>query len=241
MIKCQKELVLINQHYFFLFLGSLLIIFMTMVFFRNNNYETHKHIAIKKAYEKAFKVSLVKKSLVKSKIKIAKKIKNVSNRKVEKIKKISNMKVKKVKKKIMPIIKKREETLAETEKTAIKKNRNTSKKEMKYIHKSIVKKTSINLEKKEHFLSELREIIAKNKSYPRIAKRMKKEGTSIIAFLLKKSGNIENVVLEKSCGHRIIDKAALHLVRSIVSYKPIPDDVSLEDLEMIVPIAYNIK
>lgn len=94
-------------------------------------------------------------------------------------------------------------------------------------------------QKKASFISGLYAMLDENKKYPRMAKRRKLEGVVEVAFTLEKNGHIKNVILFTSCGHKILDKAALKLVSSIESYEPIPDEVSMEALNLKIPIKYS--
>ncbi len=94
---------------------------------------------------------------------------------------------------------------------------------------------------KEEFIAGLYKILNQNKRYPKMARRRHLEGVAHIQFTLLKDGSLVHTHLYKSCGHRILDKAALELVTAIVKYKPIPDTVSLAALDLSIPIKYSRK
>ncbi|MEA3373810.1 MAG: TonB family protein [Campylobacterota bacterium] len=92
---------------------------------------------------------------------------------------------------------------------------------------------------KSEFIAGLYAALEANKVYPKMAKRRKLSGTAHIHFTLHKDGTIEDVYLDESCGHRLLDKAALKLVKVLGSYQAIPDAVSLVALDLHIPVAYK--
>lgn len=92
---------------------------------------------------------------------------------------------------------------------------------------------------KASFIAGLYEMLNEKKYYPKMAKRRKLEGIVHISFTLCKDGKIENIFLHKSCGHKILDKAALKVVKSIDDYRAIPDAVSMASLNLNIPIRYS--
>lgn len=89
------------------------------------------------------------------------------------------------------------------------------------------------------FISGLYDMLNERKNYPKMAKRRKLEGISQVSFTLNKDGSIKKIFLQESCGHKILDKAALKVVQSIKFYKPIPDAVSMASLHLNIPIKYS--
>jgi protein TonB len=92
---------------------------------------------------------------------------------------------------------------------------------------------------KSSFIAGLYSILDEKKIYPKMAKRRKLEGISEVSFTLQKDGSIKNIFLNKSSGHKMLDKAALKILHSIQYYKPIPDAVSLASLNLNIPIKYS--
>ncbi len=92
---------------------------------------------------------------------------------------------------------------------------------------------------KSEFIAGLYAALEANKVYPKMAKRRKLSGTAHIHFTLCKDGTIEDIYLDESCGHRLLDKAALKLVKALGSYRSIPDAVSLSTLDLHIPVAYK--
>ncbi len=102
-----------------------------------------------------------------------------------------------------------------------------------------VKAPVFDAQMKVSFIAGLYEMLNEKKYYPKMAKRRKLEGTAEVSFTLCKDGVIKNVFLHKSCGHKILDRAALKVVKSIDIYKAIPDAVSMASLNLNIPIKYS--
>ncbi|MEA2100491.1 MAG: TonB family protein [Campylobacterota bacterium] len=92
---------------------------------------------------------------------------------------------------------------------------------------------------KEQFIANLYSILEQRKKYPKMAKRRNLEGVVKVNFTLKKDGKIENIFIDKSCGHSILDKSAFKLIASIGVYKAIPDVVSIKAMQLSIPIKYS--
>ena len=101
-----------------------------------------------------------------------------------------------------------------------------------------VEKPIFDEKAKESFIAGLYEMLNENKHYPKMAKRRKLEGVCEVSFTLSKDGRLKDIFLKEACGHSILDKAALKVVRSVEFYKPIPDSVSLSSLHLNIPIKY---
>ena len=120
------------------------------------------------------------------------------------------------------------------------------KKEIKEpIKKAIKNSSSLDKDKKESkndnkefniFLSKIREEIEEFKQYPRIARRLHKEGVVIVSFKLKASGKVEDLKVIKSAVS-ILDRAALRSIKRASVYFPKPK----RDIKIRVPLVYRLK
>jgi len=80
-----------------------------------------------------------------------------------------------------------------------------------------------------------RKIIAK-KIYPSIARKKGLQGVVTVLLKLDKEGNLVVLKLMQSSGYKVLDKAALSLVKKVVPYKHgIDHEVTIE-----IPIKYNL-
>jgi protein TonB len=81
----------------------------------------------------------------------------------------------------------------------------------------------------------IRELVQRNISYPRIAKRMGLEGKVIISFIICSSGDVKEVEVVESSGSPILDKNAVEAVKKT---SPFPGH-QLE-AKVIIPILYKL-
>jgi periplasmic protein TonB len=77
------------------------------------------------------------------------------------------------------------------------------------------------------------------KTYPRAARRARLEGTAEIWLLLDDQGQLHDHRLLASSGHRLLDEAALALVRRAAPY-PAPTAAAFTRLEVILPVSYRL-
>lgn len=67
-----------------------------------------------------------------------------------------------------------------------------------------------------------------NRNYPRQAIERNLSGTLILTTALNADGTINDIILRKSSGHRILDEAALRIVRLGAPYSPFPREIRRE-------------
>jgi protein TonB len=75
-------------------------------------------------------------------------------------------------------------------------------------------------------------------AYPRPARRRGIEGVVLIKVLVNQSGEVSELELEKSSGHRILDKAALKSVRK---WQFTPGNRGGKPIEMLVTVPVHFK
>jgi protein TonB len=73
-----------------------------------------------------------------------------------------------------------------------------------------------------------------NLNYPHEAKRQRLNGSLMLSVDIKPDGSVpvNGIVISRSSGHEILDKAAIKIVRLGAPYAPIPEDV-LQDYDVI--------
>lgn len=82
--------------------------------------------------------------------------------------------------------------------------------------------------------------INKHRYYPTAARRRGIEGKSTISFRMNRDGHVSHIVLTKSTGHRILDKAAQKTVHAIDGSLKLPDEIKDPWLDFSVPIAFTL-
>ena len=67
-----------------------------------------------------------------------------------------------------------------------------------------------------------------NLNYPDEAMRLELSGNLLLDVALNPDGTVENVVLRRSSGHRVLDEAAIRIVKLASPYAKFPDSVARE-------------
>ena len=67
-----------------------------------------------------------------------------------------------------------------------------------------------------------------NLNYPDEARRRKLYGNLILQVSLKADGTIEEIKVRKSSGHKLLDDAAIRIVRLAAPYAPFPEEIRKE-------------
>ncbi|MEA2111565.1 MAG: TonB family protein [Campylobacterota bacterium] len=219
-----------SRHNSLLLLSSLLTAFMLYAVVKNSKYITissEPYMPLK-TQEKIVSIVITPTPVAKrQEVKIVKPkvIKKIIKKKV--IKKVIPIKTEPVVEKLVQ----KSQVIQATPKPAV------VKKEVKREPRPVV--PVFDAQMKASFIAGLYEILNEKKYYPKMAKRRKLEGTVQVRFTLCKDGTMKNVFLHKSCGHKILDKAALKVLKSINTYRAIPDAVSMTSLDLNIPIKYT--
>ena len=79
------------------------------------------------------------------------------------------------------------------------------------------------------------------KRYPRAARMGRKEGISMVRFVMDRDGNVLNVQLETSTGSTILDKESLDLIHRSQPLPPPPHEVNGENLDLVIPVRFSLR
>ena len=94
---------------------------------------------------------------------------------------------------------------------------------------------------KTTYLSELRNYIERHKSYPPQARTLGHEGQAEIKFSILSDGSLSSVELLRSSGSSILDHAALSLLQRVQKLSPIPSELRMSRLDLVLPIQYSLN
>lgn len=83
--------------------------------------------------------------------------------------------------------------------------------------------------------------LEKHKTYPRLARWEKRQGTVLLYFVVDKQGNVLEYKLHQSSGHTVLDKAVEQLIKKAQPLPAIPDSLNKTRLALIVPIEYQLN
>ena len=87
----------------------------------------------------------------------------------------------------------------------------------------------------------LNTFLKKEKNYPRVAKRLKLEGTVWIEFTLNKKGEILKVYVLKSSGYSVLDEDALAWVQKMKKLPSPPSDLKWKKRAVRIPFNYTFQ
>ncbi|MCJ8326495.1 MAG: energy transducer TonB [Campylobacterales bacterium] len=171
------------------------------------------------------------KPIIKKKTKKIKQVKK-TQKTVKKIVKKANRKVAKKNPKIVKKIKKIPVKIVQKiiPREIIKVVDNKKAQELK------VKKENI----KNAYLTKVRKHIESHKKYPRKAKRLRQEGKVVISFIIKPDGKIHGINLKSKCPYKRLNDAALKILKKIVQFDPIPDELEKNSWKIDIPIQYSL-
>lgn len=91
------------------------------------------------------------------------------------------------------------------------------------------------------YLSKVRNLIEKNKIYPKVAKRLNQTGKVYVTFLITKDGEIKNCRVHKSSKFESLDNASIEILLKIASFEAIPKELNKNSWEITVPIVYQLS
>lgn len=93
---------------------------------------------------------------------------------------------------------------------------------------------------KRAYLDSLRLEIEKHKEYPFGASWRRQTGTVGVSIVILKDGSITGIRLKRPSRHPLLNEAAIKLLSKIKKFRPIPYQLKMERLEVVVNIEYYL-
>lgn len=84
-------------------------------------------------------------------------------------------------------------------------------------------------------------LLARQQQYPRLAATRGWEGEVVLKLVIARKGNLVNARVVQSSGYPVLDEHALALVTEVQPFPALPLAVPGEDLEVTVPVHYQLK
>ncbi len=94
---------------------------------------------------------------------------------------------------------------------------------------------------KRDYAATLAALLARHKRYPRRAQARRQEGTGLLYFVVEANGALTTAEVRRSSGHGALDEEILALVRRVGTFPPIPPEVGVARLELVVPISFTLR
>jgi len=92
-----------------------------------------------------------------------------------------------------------------------------------------------------NWMSQLAAALERNKRYPEEAQSRGEHGTAQLAFSIDRNGGVHHARIARSSGSSLLDSATLALVARAAPLPPPPSEVRGSQIEVAVPIRYNIR
>ncbi|MEL6220562.1 MAG: TonB family protein, partial [Pseudomonadota bacterium] len=83
--------------------------------------------------------------------------------------------------------------------------------------------------------------LSRHKRYPRRAQSRRQEGTGRLFFVVEQNGRVSAMRLQKSSGHRLLDDEILAILGRVGTFPPIPGEIGVARLELVVPINFSLR
>jgi protein TonB len=91
------------------------------------------------------------------------------------------------------------------------------------------------------YRAKLQAAIETQKKYPRRARRLRQQGSVLVAFKVKKDGSIKNITVTSASNSTILDKAAMETVLKISGLYPLPEELNRTEWSFSIPINYFLR
>ena len=89
---------------------------------------------------------------------------------------------------------------------------------------------------RSRYLAEVLRRLQEAKRYPSRARRQEIEGRLELGLVIRKDGSASPGRILQSSGHDILDEAALEMVKRAAPFEPLPEELGIEKLELVVPL-----
>jgi len=67
------------------------------------------------------------------------------------------------------------------------------------------------------------------------------QGTPVVVFEFDRAGRLLNYRLLRGSSHRILDDAALNMLKEASPFPPVPDDMTSETFRFQLPVAFQLR
>jgi len=91
------------------------------------------------------------------------------------------------------------------------------------------------------YLANVRLQIERHKEYPFWARRYGIEGKVIVAFSLKRNGQLERLKIKKSSGYSLLDKAAIKAIKRTAPFPAFPSGLNKNMISLQIPIYFHLE
>jgi len=90
------------------------------------------------------------------------------------------------------------------------------------------------------YLHTIRQLLEKQKDYPRMARRRNMQGVVIVMFTIAAGGQIESSSVSRSSGHDLLDEGARNTIKRVGRFPPFPAELNRQKLTIKIPLAFRL-
>lgn len=91
------------------------------------------------------------------------------------------------------------------------------------------------------YMTELAAILTRHKRYPRRAQSRRQEGTGLLFFVVNADGSVAETRLHSSSGYDLLDREILAILDRVGKLPPIPQEMGVARLEVVVPVNFGLR
>ncbi|HEY7883454.1 MAG TPA: energy transducer TonB [Cellvibrionaceae bacterium] len=91
------------------------------------------------------------------------------------------------------------------------------------------------------YLASLQAWLERHKQYPRLARRMRQEGTALLYFVVSPNGEVLNYELRQSSGHQHLDREVIAMIERAQPLPAMPASMAQKELELIIPVEFFLR
>jgi TonB family protein len=103
-----------------------------------------------------------------------------------------------------------------------------------------IKSPDVNRSENEYNIT-IRAILHGNHRYPHRAVNQKKSGTATLSFTLLSTGMVNDSSITSTSGHKILDRAAITMLKRSTPFPPFPTDINKSHLDFIIPVEFKLN
>lgn len=92
----------------------------------------------------------------------------------------------------------------------------------------------------QDYLTILSAWLERHKQYPSRAQRRQQEGTVYLRFIVDREGKVLTFSIERSSGYLLLDREVEKMIHRAAPLPAMPDDMTLSQLELVVPVSFTI-
>ena len=91
------------------------------------------------------------------------------------------------------------------------------------------------------YAAQLQAWLERHKEYPRRARQRRQEGVALLYFAIDRSGRVLRAQLQQTTGHNLLDREVLAMVQRAQPLPPMPDSMTQQQLELIIPVEFFLR